>query len=66
MDCYPVDLRVWLHRTGVFVGPSTRSMWHSEIVKALLTKGLQCEAVSRGTLALYTSVCPRKFLPEMS
>ena len=29
-------------------------------MKALLTKGLQLEAGGRGTLAIYTSVCPRK------
>lgn len=36
-------------------------VWHSENVKTLLTKGLQLEAGGRGTLAIYTSVCPRKF-----
>src|SRR6266702_4293146 len=63
MGCYPVDPHIRLHRTGVFVGPSfpNRLMWHSEIMKALLTKGLQREAAGRGTLALYTSVCPRTF-----
>jgi hypothetical protein len=67
MDCYPVDRGIWLHRTGVFVGHTfpTRPMWHSEIVKVLLTEGLQREGIGRGTLALYTSVCPRKlFFPK--
>jgi hypothetical protein len=31
-----------------------------KVMKALLTNGLQREAAGRGTLALYTSVCPSK------
>jgi hypothetical protein len=58
MDCYPVDRRIWLRRTGTFVRYFSRrsSDVEFETVKALLTKGLQLETAGRGTLALYTSV----------
>ena len=59
MGHYPLNWRIWIRCTGSS-DYLTRLMWYFEIVQALLTKGLQREAAGRGTLALYTSVCPRK------
>ena len=57
MGYYHLNWRIWIRCTGLS-DCLTRLMWYFEIVKALLTKGLQREAAGRGTLALYTSVCP--------